>query len=169
MEYFMRKLFRSLLGALLLALLIGCAASDKEKKKEKNIIPERSAEVVFKNMSSVQVKNSLMSACSQNQLLIQPDQTEVTCIRHRLSEDRSNMLARLINDEFARNITDNIKFVITAEGRDVQVVGHAYVRFASPLGIETNAGVRITRVNLRDDASFSMLEALLKQAGASAP
>jgi len=39
----------------------------------------------------------------------------------------------------------------------------------TPLGIELDAGVKITRINLLDNASFTMLEALLKQAGATQP
>jgi hypothetical protein len=98
-----------------------------------------------------------------------PDQFEVLCIRNRLSEDRDQMLVTLINDPYARNLTDNVKFVISPEGRDVRVIGNAYVQFASPLGVEIDAGVKITRINLLDNASFSMLEALLKQAGAKQP
>jgi len=79
------------------------------------------------------------------------------------------MLLTLINDDYARNMTDNIKFVLTPEERDVRVVGNAYVQFASPLGIEIDAGVKITRVNLRDNESFSMLEAVVKQASDMKP
>jgi hypothetical protein len=100
---------------------------------------------------------------------ILPEQAEVLCIRNQLSEDREQMLVILTNDDFARNMTDNVKFVITPEGRDIRVIGHAYLQFASPLGIEFDAGVRIKRINLRDNASFSMLEALLKQAGGTQP
>jgi len=165
----MHSLFRSILGVTLLTLLIGCGASDKEKKKEKNFVPERAAELVFKNTSAVQVKNNLMSACSQSRLRILPDQSEVLCVRHQLSEDREKMLVDLMNDDFGKNITDNIKFTISPEGRDVRVIGYAYLQFASPLGVEIDAGVKITRINLRDDSSFSMVEALLKRAGATQP
>ena len=58
---------------------------------------------------------------------------------------------------------------LTPEERDVRVVGNAYVQFASPLGIEIDAGVKITRVNLRDNESFSMLEAVVKQASDMKP
>jgi hypothetical protein len=82
---------------------------------------------------------------------------------------REQMLVNIVNDEFARNITDNVKFMISTEGRDVKVVGNAYVQFASPLSIGIDSGIKTTRVNLLDDTSFSMVEALLKQAGASQP
>ncbi len=165
----MRTSFKTILGVALLALLLGCGSSSKEKKKETKVVPERPTEALFNNMSAVQVKNSLMSACSQSRMRIVPDQFEVLCIRNRLSEDRDQMLVTLINDPYARNLTDNVKFVISPEGRDVRVIGNAYVQFASPLGVEIDAGVKITRINLLDNASFSMLEALLKQAGAKQP
>jgi hypothetical protein len=79
------------------------------------------------------------------------------------------MLVNIVSDEFARNITDNVKFVITPQGRDVRVIGNAYVQFSSPLSIGIDGGNKTTRVNLRDDASFFMVETLLKQAGASQP
>lgn len=165
----MRTSLKTIVGVALFALLLGCSASSKDQKKEAKAMPERPAEVIFKNMSAVQVKNSLMSACSQSRMRMLPDQAEVLCIRNQLSEDREQMLAILANDDFARNMTDNVKFVITPEGRDVRVIGHAYLQFASPLGVEFDAGVKIKRINLLDNASFSMLEALLKQAGATQP
>jgi hypothetical protein len=169
MEYLMRSSCKTILGVTLFAFLLGCSASSKDQKKETKVMPERPAEVIFKNMTAVQVKNSLMSACSQSRMRILPDQTEVLCIRNRLSEDREQMLETLMDDDFARNMTDNVKFVITPEGRDVRVIGNAYLQFASPLGIEFDAGVKIKRINLLDNASFSMLEALLKQAGGTQP
>lgn len=165
----MRTPYKTILGAALFALLLGCSSSSKDEKKEAKAMPERAAEVIFKNMTAVQVKNSLMSACSQSRMRILPDQAEVLCIRNRLSEDREQMLVTLANDDFARNITDNVKFVITPEGRDVRVIGSTYLQFASPLGIEFDAGVKIKRINLLDNDSFSMLEALLKQAGGTQP
>jgi hypothetical protein len=169
MEYLMRVLFHSILGAALLSVMVGCGSSDKDKKKPAPTVPERSAEVIFKNMTSVQVKNNLMSACSQNRMRIQPDQSEVLCVRHIMDETREQMLVNIVNDDFARNINDSVKFVITPEGRDVRVVGNSYVQFATPLGIEIDAGVKTIRINLRDDASFTMVETLLKQAGATKP
>jgi hypothetical protein len=169
MEYLMRIPFKTVLGIALLSLLLGCGASRKEQKKEAKAMPERSAEVIFKNMTAVQVKNNLMSACSQSRLRILPDQAEVLCIRTQLSNDREKMLVTLVNDDFARNVTDNVKFVMTPEGKDVRVIGNAYLQFASPLGIEGGAGVKTIKINLLDNASFSMLEALLKQAGATQP
>lgn len=162
----LRVLFQSILSVTLVTVLIGCGSSDKEKKKEVKAVPSRPVEVVFKNMSAVQVKNNFMSACSQARLRVLPDRDEVTCIRHTLDPRREQMLITLINDDYARNMTDNVKFVLTSEDKDVRVVGNAYVQFASPLGVEIDAGVKITRVNLRDDESFSMLEALVKQASA---
>lgn len=164
MRHPLRVLFQAILGATLLTALIGCGSSDNEKKKEVKVIPERPVEVVFKNMSVVQVKNNLMSACSQSRLRIIPDRDEIICIRHNIDSRREQMLITLINDDYARNMTDNIKFVLTPEDKDVRVMGNAYVQFASPLGVEIDAGVKITRVNLRDDASFSMLEAVVKKA-----
>lgn len=165
----MRVLFHSILGAALLSIMLGCGSSDKDKKKQATIVPERSAEVIFKNATAVQVKNNLMSACSQSRMHIQPDQSEVLCVRHILDQAREQILVNIVNDEFARSITDNVKFVISTEGRDIKVVGNAYVRFSSPLGVGIDAGVKTTRVNLLDDTSFSMVQALLKQAGASQP
>ena len=165
----MRTPFKTILGLALLTLLLGCGSTRKDQKKEAQVVPERPAEVIFKNMSAVQVKNNLMSACSQSRMRMLPDQAEVLCIRNRLSEDREQMLETLTNDEFARNMTDNVKFVLTPEGRDVRVIGHAYLQFASPLGIMIDAGVKIQRINLLDNTSFSMLEALLKQAGGTQP
>ena len=165
----MRVLFHSILGAALLSIMVGCGSSDKDKKKQVKTVPERPAEMVFKNMSSVQVKNNLMSACSQNRLRIRPDQSEVLCVRHLMDETREQMLVNTVNDEFAKNITDNVKFVITPEGRDVRVIGNAYVQFASPLSMGIEGGNKTTRLNLQDDTSFSMVESLLKQAGASQP
>jgi len=165
----MRVIFHSILGAALLSLMVGCGSSDKDKKKQVVTAPERPAEMIFKNINSVQVKNSLMSACSQSRLRIQPDQSEVLCVRHLIGEAREKMLVNIVSDEFARNITDNVKFVITPQGRDVRVIGNAYVQFSSPLSIGIDGGNKTTRVNLRDDASFFMVETLLKQAGASQP
>lgn len=161
----MRIFYQSVLGAATLALLIGCGSSDKAKVVKE--MPERPALGVFPGMSSVQVKNNLMSACSKDRLYIQPDLNEVTCVRHKLNSDREQMLVNIVNDEYARRITDNVKFVITTEGRDVRVLGNAYVQYASPLGIEIDAGADIRRVNLIDNDSFSLLETLLKQAGAT--
>jgi len=169
MESLMRVLFHSLLGAALLSMMVGCGSSDKDKKKQVTTVPERPAEMIFKNMNSVQVKNSLMSACSQSRMRIQPDQSEVLCVRHILDQEREQMLVNIVNDEFAKSITDNVKFVISTEGPNVKVVGNAYVQFSSPLSVGISGGVKTTRVNLRDDTSFSMAEALLKQAGASQP
>lgn len=165
----MRIPFKTLFGAALLSLLLACSGPRNEQKKEAPIAPERPAEVLLKNISIVQVKLNLMSACSQSRMRILPDQFEIICIRNRLSEDRENMLVNLTNDDFARNVTDNVKFVITQEGRDARVIGNAYVQFASPRGVEPDAGFNIKRINLLDNASFSMLEALLKQAGAAQP
>lgn len=165
----MRTPFKIILGFALVSLLLGCGSTRKDQKKESQVVPERTAEVIFKNMSVVQVKNNLMSACSQSRMRMLPDQAEVLCIRNRLSEDREQMLETLTNDDFARNMTDNVKFVLTPEGRDVRVIGHAYLQFASPLGIKIDSGVKIQRINLLDNASFSMLEVLLKQAGATQP
>ncbi len=165
----MRTSFKTILGVALLSLLLGCSSSRNEQKKETKVAPERPAQALFSNMSAVQVKNSLMSACSQSRMRIVPDQFEVLCIRNQPSEDRDQMLITRINDPYGKNITDNVKFVISPEGRDVRVIGNAYVQFASPLGVEIDAGVKITRINLLDNASFSMLEALLRQAGAKQP
>jgi hypothetical protein len=166
MEYFMRVFFHSILGVALLVVLIGCGSTTKDQKKPALVVPERSAEVIFKNMTIVQVKINLMSACSQSRMRILPDQTEVLCIRNNLDETREEMLLSLIDDDFARNMTDNVKFVITPQDGDVQVVANAYLQFISPLGVEGSAGNKTTRINLLDDASFSMAQALLKQAGA---
>lgn len=165
----MRVLFHSILGAALLSIMVGCGSSDKDKKKQVITVLERPTEMIFKNINSVQVKNSLMSACSQSRLRIQPDQNEVLCVRHLMDETREQMLVNIVNDEFARNITDNVKFVITPEGRDVRVIGNAYVQFFSPVSVGIDGGNKTTRMNLRDDASFYMVESLLKQAGASQP
>ncbi len=165
----MRVLFHSILGAALLSIMVGCGSSEKDKKKQVITVPERPAEMIFKNINSVQVKNSLMSACSQSRLRIQPNQNEVLCVRHLMDEKREQMLVNIINDEFARNITDNVKLVITPEGRDVRVIGNAYVQFFSPVSVGIDGGNKTTRMNLRDDASFYMVESLLKQAGASQP
>lgn len=165
----MRVLFHSILGAALLSIMVGCGSPDKDKKKQVATVPERPAEVIFKGMSRVQVKNSLMSTCSQNRMRMHSDQSEVLCIRNNIDQARENMLINIVNDEFARSITDNVKFIISTEGRDVKVVGNAYVQFSSPLSVGMDGGVKTTRVNLRDDDSFTMLEALLKQAGASQP
>lgn len=164
MRHSLRVLFHSLLGALLLAALIGCSSTRDEKKKEVKVTTERPVEVVFKNMKEVQVKNNLMSACSQNRLRVLPDRSEIICIRHQLEVGREQMLITLVNDTFAKSMTDNVKFVLTPEGPDVRVTGNAFVQFSTPLGIEIDAGVKIARINLRDEASFSMLEALIKQA-----
>jgi hypothetical protein len=169
MESLMRVLFHSILGAALLSMMVGCGSSDKDKKKRATIVPERSAEVFFKNATAVQVKNSLMSACSQSRMRIQPDQSEVLCVRNNIDLAREQILVNIVNDEFARSITDNVKFVISTEGRDVKVIGNAYVQFSSPLSVGIDSGIKTTRVNLRDDTSFSMVQALLKQAGASQP
>ena len=169
MESLMRVLFHSILGAALLSIMVGCGSSEKDKKKQVITVPERPAEMIFRNINSVQVKNSLMSTCSQSRMRIQPDQSEVLCVRHLMDETREQMLVNIVNDEFAKNITDNVKFVITPEGRDVRVIGNAYVQFSSPLSMGISGGVRATRVNLRDDVSFSMVETLLKQAGVSQP
>ena len=120
-------------------------------------------------MTSVQVKNSLMSACSQSRMRVQPDQSEILCVRHIMDETREQFLVNIVNDDFARNITDTVKFVMTPEGRDVRVVGNPYVQFSSPLSVGIDGGNKTTRVNLRDDASFTMVETLLKQAGATQP
>jgi hypothetical protein len=169
MEYLMRVLFHSILGVALLSIMVGCGSSDNDKKKQVKTVPERPAEMVFKNTNNVQVKNNLMSACSQSRMRIQPDQSEVLCVRNIMDETREQILVNIVNDEFARNITDNVKFVITPEGRDVRVIGNAYVQFSSPLSMGIEGGNKTTRVTLRDDASFTMVEALLKQAGASQP
>lgn len=166
MEHLMRIFFHSLLGVALLTVLIGCGSTDKDKKKPAAVVPERSAEVIFKRMTIVQVKTNLMSACSQTRMRILPAQSEVLCIRNNLDETREHMLQSLIDDDFARNMTDNVKFVITPQDGDVRVVANAYLQFNSPLGVVVDAGIRTTRINLLDDASFSMVQALLKQAGA---
>lgn len=165
----MRFLSHSILGVALLSMMLGCGSSDKDKKKQAVIVPERSAEVIFKNATAVQVKNSLMSACSQSRMRILPDQSEVQCVRNNIDRAREQMLINIVNDEYAINISDNVKFVITSQGRDVRVIGNAYVQFASPLSVGISGGVKTTRVNLRDDTSFSMVEDLLKQSGASQP
>jgi len=165
----MRFLSHSILGVALLSMMLGCGSSDKDKKKQAAIVPERSAEVIFKNATAVQVKNSLMSACSQSRMRILPDQSEVLCVRNNIDRAREQMLINIVNDEYAINISDNVKFVITSQGRDVRVIGNAYVQFASPLSVGISGGVKTTRVNLRDDTSFSMVEDLLKQSGASQP
>ena len=165
----MRFLSHSILGVALLSMMLGCGSSDKDKKKQAVIVPERSAEVIFKNATAIQVKNSLMSACSQNRMRILPDQSEVLCVRNNIDRAREQMLINIVNDEYAINISDNVKFVITSQGRDVRVIGNAYVQFASPLSVGISGGVKTTRVNLRDDTSFSMVEDLLKQSGASQP
>jgi hypothetical protein len=164
MESFMRILFHSILGVALLSVLIGCGSSDKDKKKPAEIVPERSAEIVLKNMTVVEVKNNLMSVCSKNRLRILPDQSEVLCVRPNLDNRREQMLFKLVNDDFAKNITDNVKFVITTQGADVRVMANAYVQFNSPLSVSISAGLKTTRINLLDDESFFMLQALLKQA-----
>jgi hypothetical protein len=169
MESLMRFLSHSILGVALLSMMLGCGSSDKDKKKQAVIVPERSAEVIFKNATAIQVKNSLMSACSQNRMRILPDQSEVLCVRNNIDRAREQMLINIVNDEYAINISDNVKFVITSQGRDVRVIGNAYVQFASPLSVGISGGVKTTRVNLRDDTSFSMVEDLLKQSGASQP
>jgi hypothetical protein len=165
----MRFLSHSILGVALLSMMLGCGSSDKDKKKQAVIVPERLAEVIFKNATAIQVKNSLMSACSQNRMRILPDQSEVLCVRNNIDRAREQMLINIVNDEYAINISDNVKFVITSQGRDVRVIGNAYVQFASPLSVGISGGVKTTRVNLRDDTSFSMVQALLKQSGASQP
>jgi hypothetical protein len=166
MEHFMRVFFHSILGVALLTVLIGCGSTTKDQKKPAVAVPERSAEVIFKNMTIVQVKNNLMSACSQSRMRILPDQTEVLCSRNNLDKTREDMLLSLIDDDFARNMTDNVKFVITPQDGDVRVVANAYLQFNSPLSVGVSAGLKTTRINLLDDASFSMAQALLKQAGA---
>jgi len=169
MESLMRVLFHSILGAALLSIMLGCGSSDKDKKKQATIVPERSADAIFKNATAVQVKNSLMSTCSQNRMRILPDQSEVLCVRNKIEQEREQMLVNIVNDEFAVNITDNVKFVISIEGRDVRVIGNAYVQFFSPQSVGISGSLKSTRVNLLDDTSFAMAQALLKQAGASQP
>jgi hypothetical protein len=159
----MRIYFQTALGAGLFALLIGCGSSDKPKVEK--MMPERPAIALIKGLTSVQVKNNLMSACSQARLYIKPDLNEVTCIRHKKDVRREQMLSNLVNDEFARQVTDTIKFVITTEGQEIRVVGNAYIQYARPLGVEIDATEEIKRINLLDDDSFAMMDKILKQAG----
>jgi hypothetical protein len=163
----MRHLLFSIFGVSLASLLIGCGSSSPPKVKAPE--PERTVIGIFKDKSVVDAKIKLMASCSQSKLFIRPDHNEVTCVRHQLSDAREAMISNLVNDDFARNITDNVKFVITQEGTDARVLGNAFVQFATPLGVEIDSGVKITRTNLLDNASFNMLEALLKQAGATQP
>ena len=163
----MRTYLKSALALATLALLMGCSTS-KEPKIQKPA-PERPVIVVFKDMSTVQVKNNLMGACSKDRLFIQPDRDEVTCIRHKFNIDREQILLDTINDEFARRITDNIRFSITPEGRDVRVVGNAYVEYLSPLSVSIEGSIVTKRANLLDNNSFSLVEMLLKQAGGTLP
>lgn len=163
----MRPFFKTALVLTALGLLLGCSGS-KEPKAPKEV-PERLAVVVFKNTTSIQVKNSLMGACSQDRLFIQPTLTEITCVRHTLNQEREQMLLTVVNDSFARRITDNVRFVLTPEGRDVRVVGHAFVQYVSPLSVTIDGEIAIKSVNLLDNNSFSLLEKLLQQAAGTSP
>jgi len=161
----MHTLYQSALGVGLLAILIGCGSSNKPKVEKK--MPERPATVLIQGLSTIQVKNNLMSACSQARLYIKPDLSEVTCIRHKRDPRREKMVSDLVDNEFARKITDNVKFVISTEDKGVRVVGNAYIQYDLPISMDLDASEQVKRINLLDNASFSMMDALLKQAGGS--
>lgn len=161
----MRTLYRAISGAALLVVLSACGGNSTEKVKKPE--PERPIQAVFKNKTAVDVKNTLMGACSKEHLYIQPTLDEVTCIRHKQDDQREQMLTNLVDNDFAKQVTDNIKFVITQEGQNVKVVGNAYVQYLSPTSVGIEGTINVVRKNLLDNNSFSMMETLLKHAGAT--
>ena len=105
-------------------------------------------------------KTQLMAACSKKGLRIQSTEFSVTCTRTTDDYYRDQMLDRVINDEYASNIKEQIIFDLLPRGSDVRVVARTYALYTVPVSITEVAQVR--KRDLVDDETYKLLQNLIQ-------
>ena len=150
----MRKITVLLSTALATAFQSGCGSSTPK------VPPSRPLLATFTAASAGDAKTQLMGACSKKGLRIQSTEFSVTCTRTTDDYYRDLMLNRVVNDEYATNIREQIVFDLMPRGDDVRVVGRTYAQFTVPVSITASNEVR--RRDLVDDATYKMMQNLIQ-------
>ncbi len=147
------------IAALALVILSGCGASAPAKKK---VDPSRPAEATFKGTTAGQVRTRLMVICTQDKFQIHSTQPDLICLKNVDSTLRERLIEQTIDSEFASNIRDGMKFVLTQNDGDVTVVATSITQFTMLGGFTTGAEVK--NRDLVDDASFTLITEALRRA-----
>jgi len=150
----MRKFPIWLSALLATVVLAGCGSSTPK------VPPSRPLLATFAAASTGDAKTQLMAACSQKGLRIQSTEFSVTCTRTTDDYYRDQMLNRVINDEYAANIKEQIVFDLLPRGSDVRVVARTYALYTVPVSITEVAQVR--KRDLVDDETYKLLQNLIQ-------
>ena len=141
-------------AALATIALAGCGSSAPTAP------PSRPLLATFAASSTGDAKTQLMAACSKKGLRIQSTEFSVTCTRTTDDYYRDQMLDRVINDEYASNIKEQIIFDLLPRGIDVRVVARTYALYTVPVSITEVAQVR--KRDLVDDETYKLLQNLIQ-------
>ena len=143
--------------------LIACSSTpvDAPKKEE----PTRSATGLFKAIDESSVKARIMGACSSSRMQLQATQNEIICASNPIDPQRERMIRILINDEWASQYRDAVKFILTSEAGEVRVSAQPLAQYMVPVSVLS--GPQMRSRNLLDDASYNTAQRLLKTAGAT--
>ena len=150
----MRKFSLGLSALLACVMLAGCGSSTPK------VPPSRPLLATFAASTPGDVKTQLMAACSTKGLRIQSTEFSVTCTRITDDYYRDQMLNRVINDEFASNIKEQIIFDLLPRGSDVRVVARTYALYTVPVSITETAQVR--KRDLVDDETYKLMQDMIK-------
>ena len=150
----MRKFLIWISAALATAALAGCGSSTPEAP------PSRPLLATFTAASTGDAKTQLMAACSKKGLRIQSTEFSVTCTRITDDYYRDLLLNRVVNDEYATNIKEQIVFDLLPRGSDVRVVARTYALYAVPVSITEVAQIR--KRDLVDDETYKLMQNLVQ-------
>ena len=141
-------------AALATFVLAGCGSSTPK------VPPSRPLLATFATASVGDAKTQLMAACSKKGLRIQSTEFSVTCTRTTDDFYRDEMLNRVIDDEYAANIKEQIVFDLMPRGSDVRVVARTYALYTVPVSI--TEAVQLRKRDLVDDETYKMLQNLIQ-------
>ena len=135
-------------------VMAGCGSSTPK------VPPSRPLLATFAASSVGDAKTQLMAACSTKGLRIQSTEFSVTCTRTTDDYYRDQMLNRVVDDEYASNIKEQIVFDLLPRGSDVRVVARTYALYLVPVSITESREVR--KRDLVDDETYKLMQNLIQ-------
>ena len=141
-------------AALATVVLAGCGSSTPTAP------PSRPLLATFTAASTGDAKTQLMAACSKKGLRVQTTEFSVTCTRTTDDFYRDEMLNRVVNDEYASNIKEQIVFDLLPRGSEVRVVARTYALYLVPVSITEVAQVR--KRDVVDDETYKLMQNLVQ-------
>ncbi len=156
----MRAPKRITVALVALAILSGCGTSEPAKPKE---APSRPVQATFNGVTPGEVRTRLMVVCTEDKFQITSTQPDILCTKNIDNYHRERLIEQAVDNEFATNFREGMKFVISQKSPDVGVVATSFTQYTMLGGFTTGAELK-TR-DLVDDASFTLLTEVIRRAG----